>query len=197
MKSKPGSQIIRLNGRKIVSKNSVFTVFLDDISDVHGNHVSDYLNVQPNNLKDGFSGVGVLPVIDDDVILIEIYRHPINQISMEIPKGFIEHGETASAAAVRELFEETGVEIDEEKIEMVCASSVEGGVIDGSTMLFKTYLSSELNRLVDVRPEMGIVGLKRIKKSEIMECLLSGRISDSVTQVSLLMHLNSQQRAIA
>jgi ADP-ribose pyrophosphatase len=52
--------------------------------------------------------VSILPIIDDKVVMIEILRYPINRLSLEIPSGFIEDGETPKATALRELSEETG-----------------------------------------------------------------------------------------
>ena len=43
-----------------------------------------------------------------EVVLIEQYRHGSDEVTLEIPGGMVDAGETPSAAAERELFEETG-----------------------------------------------------------------------------------------
>lgn len=57
-------------------------------------------------------GVGILAILDKstgkEVILQKQYRPPIDKISIEIPAGLVDVGETAEQAAVRELREETG-----------------------------------------------------------------------------------------
>ncbi len=44
----------------------------------------------------------------DDVVLIRQYRHGTREVTLEIPGGMLEPGETPLAAARRELAEETG-----------------------------------------------------------------------------------------
>ena len=52
--------------------------------------------------------VCILPFCAGDIILIQQYRHSLNQWCYEIPAGGIEQGENIIQAARRELFEETG-----------------------------------------------------------------------------------------
>src|SRR5882757_9310835 len=44
----------------------------------------------------------------EEVVLIEQYRHGINEVVLEIPGGLIDEGEAPEEAAIRELAEETG-----------------------------------------------------------------------------------------
>ncbi|MGQ9563679.1 MAG: NUDIX hydrolase, partial [Thermogutta sp.] len=53
--------------------------------------------------------VAILPVLDDGrLVLIRNYRAALDTKLLEIPAGTCEPGESAEAAAVRELEEETG-----------------------------------------------------------------------------------------
>ena len=53
--------------------------------------------------------INVLPLTRNrEVVLIEQYRHGSEELSLEIPGGMVDGGESALAAAARELTEETG-----------------------------------------------------------------------------------------
>lgn len=45
---------------------------------------------------------------DERILLVKQYRPPMDSVSIELPAGLIDVGETAEAAALRELREETG-----------------------------------------------------------------------------------------
>ena len=58
--------------------------------------------------------INVVPLTDDGrVLLIEQYRHGSGEVSLEIPGGMVDPGESPAAAAARELLEETGYEARE------------------------------------------------------------------------------------
>lgn len=53
--------------------------------------------------------VNIIPVTkNDEVVLIEQYRHGTDEVTLEIPGGLVDDGEDPQAAAVREMTEETG-----------------------------------------------------------------------------------------
>lgn len=53
--------------------------------------------------------VNIIPLTKNkEVVLVEQYRHGINDITLEVPGGLIDNGETPQIAGQRECIEETG-----------------------------------------------------------------------------------------
>ena len=55
------------------------------------------------------NGVTIYSTLDDKVVLVRQYRYPIGGYVYEFPAGLVEPGEDIAAAAVREMYEETGL----------------------------------------------------------------------------------------
>ena len=58
--------------------------------------------------------INVVPLTDGgEVVMIEQYRHGTGELTLEIPGGMVDEGETPAETAARELLEETGYEARE------------------------------------------------------------------------------------
>ena len=55
------------------------------------------------------NGVTIYSLLEDKVVLVRQYRYPLGGYVYEFPAGLVEPGEDIDAAAVREMYEETGL----------------------------------------------------------------------------------------
>jgi 8-oxo-dGTP pyrophosphatase MutT (NUDIX family) len=89
----------------------VFKVRRDLSSDPRGRGRHDFYVIEAPDW------VNVIPLTGDgNVVLIELYRHGTGEVSLEIPGGMVDPGESPAEAAARELLEETGYEASEVRL---------------------------------------------------------------------------------
>ena len=63
---------------------------------------------------DSSDWVNIIPITPEgDYVMVRQYRHGLDGLTVEIPGGMVDPGESPAAAAGRELLEETGFRADE------------------------------------------------------------------------------------
>lgn len=70
---------------------------------------SDLKITTGKNIPDGVAIYGIYGEKKDKVALVRQFRYSINDYIYEFPAGLVEKGEDATDAAVREMYEETGL----------------------------------------------------------------------------------------
>ena len=82
-----------------------FEIVLDTIKKGEAEMPYSYVNIKP--------GVCVIVMVDNKILLLSEYRHAIKDMCYEFPCGMIDYGENPTEAAIREVKEETGFEIED------------------------------------------------------------------------------------
>lgn len=126
-------------------------------------------------------GVAVLPLHDDGTVtLIRQLRPAIDAVTVELPAGRRDHGETPESCGLRELAEETGLAAG--RLESLGVLHTSPGVFDEEIHL---YLATEL-RQGEAEPEAyEEIETVRLHLAEALEMARDGRISDGKTIVAL------------
>lgn len=124
--------------------------------------------------------VAVTP--QNEVILVREYRYSIGEYAIAIPVGKVEDGEIESAAAARELKEETGFCT---KDDFVLLGSFYTNAANATNKVF-TYLATNVERAAD--PEKAVGEKTEVKKmtwEEIGKAIESGIINQVFSVLAL------------
>jgi ADP-ribose pyrophosphatase len=127
-------------------------------------------------------GVGVLPILGDDVVLVRQYRVALDRPILEIPAGRLEPGEAPEIAGRRELVEELGMA---GRLLSLGSLHVSPGYTDEIIHLF-----AAVDIVASDREPHGAEELEaeviRLPFEEALEMVGDGRITDAKTQIALL-----------
>ena len=89
----------------------IFDIFLYEREHPKSLKVSNFYGLHSTNW------VNIIPITqDNEIILVEQYRHGIDKSAIEVPAGLIELNEDPKSAAMRECIEETGYQGEGEAI---------------------------------------------------------------------------------
>jgi|ETNmetMinimDraft_12_1059888.scaffolds.fasta_scaffold91495_1 ADP-ribose pyrophosphatase len=173
-----------LKSRKLVGDNRYFLVFYDCLQENDEPPVEDYVVVQPKiRTPENVYAVGILPIRDGKVGLLDIYRHPLEENKWEIPGGFIELGEADETSALRELHEECGLICEPKNLKDLGIISTSPSTIAAKAHLFVAVdckLSTE-----DRIPELGHGNFEWFSKSEIEALIMSSKVQEVSTLITL------------
>ncbi len=125
----------------------------------------------------------VVPITDDGyLLLVEQYRKPCEMISLEIPAGKLDEGESPETCAIRELREETGY----------VAGNIQKALTIHSTPGFSDevlhlYVATGLTENVSCPDEDEFISCSKYTLDECIRMVEEGRITDAKTIIGIFL----------
>tara|TARA_A100000164_G_scaffold316117_1_gene296005 strand:- start:225 stop:791 length:567 start_codon:yes stop_codon:yes gene_type:complete len=183
---------MKIINKTIFSENQVFNFYFSHLIDDDGREVKKYFILEPKNIKkDRTAGVAILPVINEEIGLINIFRPAIDSYSWEIPHGFIDKHESDREAAARELREETSLKTGNNNLTSLGYVFPDTGIMSARVHLFSVEVGHITNEKLS---ELGIQKFSFFNLKEIKKMIEHSEISDSYTLVSILKFLNLKKK---
>jgi len=126
--------------------------------------------------------VAIIPIdAQGRIVLVEQWRRAIERVTLELPAGMLDPGESPEACAQRELQEETGFKAGSLKSMGGCYTSP--GLICEYIHL---YLGKELSKSPLKADDTDLIDVCPISVDEALKRIANGQISDAKTIVGIL-----------
>jgi ADP-ribose pyrophosphatase len=121
--------------------------------------------------------INIIPLTEDhQVVMVKQYRHGSREITLEIPGGIVDPGDTPEKAASRELLEETGYQAQE---------WIKIGAVNPNPAIFNncchTFLARHLKKVADPTPDQAEdIEVVLIPVSDIPDLIRQGKIDHTI-----------------
>lgn len=134
--------------------------------------------------RHGAPGVAVLPIRGTSIGLVRIFRRNLGRTVLEIPRGFGGESSGPRGDAVRELHEETGIEVAEEALVDLGSVAPNSGILTSEVSLFAIFVddSTPVGNVVDIAE---VDSFDWYELSEVVMLAVQGVLTDAFTHAAL------------
>lgn len=127
--------------------------------------------------------VAVVPVLSNQhIVLVKQYRHPVGEVTWEIPAGKLESKEAPEVCAERELEEETGYRAAE--IKKITAFFTAPGFTDE---IIHLYIAEGLEQTAQQTDSDEFIDVMTVPHVEALAMVQRGEIKDAKSIIGILM----------
>lgn len=174
---------MKLLTKKLKKEGLIFNFYQQEF--LINNKVVDFDLIEHNG------AVGVLLIDNQDFVLVEQFRYPLQKNIIEILAGKIEKNETDYKKTLRrECQEELGVEIKNIKFLDVITPS--GGVCSEKIYLYVATIKN-YDQMTNFDFSEDVV-MKKIKQEEALEMVLNNQIIDGKTIYTIMRYFNERNK---
>jgi|SRR5579862_4106553 len=182
-------------GRKVgVISQDKYWIWINDAVKFPNGKNGVYGRILWSNSLKGNPGVAVVPLLQNGKIALNRnFRHATRSWEYELPRGRIDENETAEAAAMREIKEETGMRID--TLHSLGAMAVDTGLTNSVVPIFLGKVLSQ----EDAKPEdsEAIAAIEAFSIEELKKGFVDGYLTALVDGKPCKIHLRDPFLAFA
>ena len=165
----------RRRSSEIIADCRVFQVRRDVSVSPHRGSEHDFFVLESSDW------INIIPLTSkDEVVMIEQYRHGSEEVTLEIPGGMVDAGESPEAAAAREMLEETGYAATREVVSL--------GKVRPNPAIHNNWIHTFLTRDVELRQKPVIEStehtvVRLVPLADIPRHILGGAINHALVVV--------------
>jgi 8-oxo-dGTP pyrophosphatase MutT (NUDIX family) len=131
---------------------------------------------------DSADWVNVVPVTSaGEIVMVRQYRHGLREVTLEIPGGMVDPGESPQQAAARELLEETGYRA--QRIEPLGSVNPNPALFGNRLFAFAAHACERVAEVANESTEETVVEL--VAPAALRRLLREGRIDHGLVMAAL------------
>lgn len=124
----------------------------------------------------------IVPFINDKLVCVKQYRKPIEKVTIEIPAGLVDEGESTIQAAERELEEETAYKAD--TLSLITSFYTTPGFTDEKVYIYEANGLKVVDHPLE-KDEDETIEILELTYGQAWDAYENGLINDSKTVFSL------------
>jgi 8-oxo-dGTP pyrophosphatase MutT (NUDIX family) len=139
---------------------------------------------------DSADWVNVIPLTAaGEIVMVRQYRHGLREVTLEIPGGMVDAGETAEQAAARELLEETGYRAA--RIEPLGSVNPNPALFGNRLYAFAAHGCERVAEVANESTEETVVEL--VPQRELHRLVRAGGVDHALVLAGLLLYSLSRE----
>jgi len=135
--------------------------------------------------KNSDNGAVILPVVDEQILLVQVFRPAHGRFFLELPRGYGQPGESSLDAALRELSEETGYLARPEDLSCLGSTRPNSAILTSCIDIYLARLSPEQQVW---NPEDEVEELHYYSIAQIPRLMAYGEIQDGFTMAAMALY---------
>lgn len=135
--------------------------------------------------KNANQGAVILPMVDEQILLVEVYRPAHKKAFLEAPRGYGKADENSLTTALRELGEETGYLAGPEDLDYLGSVRPNSAILTSCIDIYLACLSSAQQTQA---PDDEVQCLHYFPMEQIPHLLTTGDIQDGFTLSALALY---------
>jgi 8-oxo-dGTP pyrophosphatase MutT (NUDIX family) len=165
----------RRRSSEIIADCRVFQVRRDLSISPHRGSEHDFFVLESSDW------INIIPLTaDNEVVMIEQYRHGSEEVTLEIPGGMVDAGESPQVAATREMLEETGYAATREVVNL--------GKVRPNPAIHNNWIHTFLARDVELRQKPVIEStehtvVRLVSLADVPSLIIDGTINHALVVV--------------
>jgi len=136
------------------------------------------------------NGAVILLEADNNFVFVKVFRKAQNAFLIEAPRGYGEKEESSRESAARELFEETGYQIELSQLKHIGTIQPNSAILCSALPIYHVKVDNRINvSAIDSE----ITEVVYIPTDQIMHSIMSGQITDGITLAALALYWANAQ----